>query len=277
MPKQKSNSIEYLFKARKNVAPDQDEKVNPVKKMLCSTAFFPGGSGLWHTPPKKEMLPSTLQASHAFFVNLKRPTMPKKKIMVLGNDFGLKDGYKGVRNNPYGNLKSSSTWCNLLELLYRARIKPKNCFFTNAYMGLRIAGRHTGPSPGADDPKFVERCESFFLDKQIAVQKPRLILALGEHSIKFIAKLSSDLDPWKEWKNFEKLDADGVSYIEKVSFKDSAEQLATVVALVHPSGRKMFDGKNVKDRHYCGKEGEAAELAMLKDVLEQSGLSDCSL
>ena len=277
MPRQKRDPIEYLFKARKNVAPDQYGKVTPAKKMLRSTAFFPGGSGLWDTPPN-DKLPGCLQAFHSFFVNPNiPPTMPKKKIMILGNDFGLKDGYKKVRDNPYENLNSSSTWRNLLELLHCAGIKPKHCFFTNAYMGLRVAGGHTGPSPGADDPKFVERCESFFLDKQIAVQKPRLILALGEHSIKFIAKLSSDLDPWKEWKNFEKLDADGVSYIEKVSFKDSAEQPATVVALVHSSGRKMFDGKNVKDRHYCGKKGEAAELAMLKGALEQSGLSDYSL
>ena len=57
MPRQKRNPIEYLFKARKNVAPDQYGKVTPVKKRLCSTAFFPGGSGLWHTLPKKEMLP----------------------------------------------------------------------------------------------------------------------------------------------------------------------------------------------------------------------------
>ena len=271
MPKQKRNSIEYLFKARKNVAPDQDGKVTPVKKRLCSTAFFPGGSGLWHRPPKK-MLPSTLQASHSFFVNSKCPTMPKKKIMVLGNDFGSKDGYRKVRDNPYKNLNSSSTWRNLLEFLHCVGIKPKHCFFTNAYMGLRIVGGHTGPSPGADDPEFVERCESFFLDKQIAVQKPRLILALGEHSIKFIAKLSSDLDPWKEWKNFEKLDADGVSYIEKVSFKDSAEQPATVVALVHPSMRNS----NAKHRHYCEQKGKGAELAMLKDALEQSGIRNCS-
>ena len=273
MPRQKRNSIEYLFKARKNVAPDQDGKVTPVKKMLCSTAFFPGGSGLWHTPPKKEMLPSTLQASHAFFVNLKRPTMPKKKIMVLGNDFGLKDGYKGVRNNPYGNLKSSSTWCNLLELLHRAGIKPKNCFFTNAYMGLRITDKSTGQSPGAVDPKFVERCESFFLEKQIVVQKPRLVLALGKYAIKFVAGLSSDLAEWKECKTFPALDDSDVGpVVKKVRFNDSKP--ATVVALVHPAGHNM--GNAFKDRRYCGKKGECAELAMLKDALKQSGLSNCS-
>ena len=129
--------IQGLFSGQKKLY--YPDGVEPVPKMLCSTAFFPGGSGLWNKP-LKEMLPSTLQASYSFFVNSKRPTMPKKKIMVLGNDFGPKDGYKGVRNNPYGNLHSSATWRNLLELLHHAGIKPKNCFFTNAYMGLRVAG-----------------------------------------------------------------------------------------------------------------------------------------
>lgn len=265
--------IQGLFNGQKKLY--YPDGVEPVPKMLCSTTFFPRDSGLWHTPPK-EMLPSTLQASYSFFVNSnfvnsKRPTMPKKKIMVLWNDFGPKDGYKGVRNNPYGNLHSSATWRNLLELLHHAGIKPKNCFFTNAYMGLRVAGGPTGPSPGADDPKFVKRCESFFLDKQVAMQKPRLILALGEYPIKFIAQLSSDLAAWRRWQGFEKLDASG-PLISDVRFKGSEEQTVTVVALVHPSMRNS----NAKHRCYCGKEGKAAELAMLKDALKQSGLHDCS-
>ena len=263
MPKRKRNPIEYLFKARKKVALDQDGKVIPVKKMLCSTAFFPGGSGLWHTPPK-EMLPSSLQDSYSFFVNSKSPTLPKKKIMVLGNDFGLKAWYENAFDCPYKNLKSP-TWRNLLELLRRAGIKPKNCFFTNAYMGLRVAGGPTGPSPGADDPKFVERCESFFLEKQIAVQKPRLILALGDHSIDFIAGLSCDLTEWKKCKNFKELDDLGP--VKKARFNDSKP--TTVVALLHPRtrhGNARYRGS------YKGQSGIDAELKMLKTALKKSGL-----
>ena len=62
--------------------------------------------------------------------------MPKKKIMVLGNDFGPKN--KGVRNNPYGNLHSSATWRNLLELLPSRRHQAKE--LANALYGLRVAG-----------------------------------------------------------------------------------------------------------------------------------------
>ena len=264
MPKQKRDPIEYLFKARKNVAPDQYGKVIPVKKMLCSTAFFPGGSGLWNKPPKK-MLPRPLRSFHAFFSNSKSPSIPKKKIMILGNDFGSKDGYKKVQDNPYKNLTSSSTWHNLLPLLKAAGIKPKHCFFTNAYMGLRRVGKDTGPSPGAADPKFVERCESFFLNYQIPTQEPRLILALGEHSIDFIAGLSCDLTEWKRCKNFKELD--GLGPVKSVSFNGSKS--ITVVALLHPSTRHG----NARHRGgYKGQSGTDAELKMLKDALKKSGL-----
>ena len=266
MSTQEQHPIEYLFKARKNVAPDQYGKVAPVKKILLGTAFFPGGSGLWNTPPQKK-LPRSLQAFYDFFVNSEPPAMPKKKIMILGNDFGLKDGYRGVRDNPYRNLTSSSTWRNLLELLHRVGIKPKNCFFTNAYMGLRRSGKDTGPSPGATDPEFVERCEAFFLDKQIAVQKPRLILALGKYAINFIAQLSPDLAEWKECKTFTGLDDSAVGpVVKKVRFNGSKP--VTVVALVHPSMRSS----NARHRHYCEKKRKDAELAMLEDALRLSEL-----
>ena len=252
MPRQKRDPIEYLFKARKKIAPDRYEKVTPVKKMLPGTAFFPAGSGLW------------LGRSSSSKMASNKPRMPKKKVMVLGNDFGLKVWYENAFDYPYENLKSP-TWRNLLELLHRAGIKPKNCFFTNAYMGLRVVGGPTGPSPGADDPKFVERCESFFLEKQIAVQKPRLILALGDHSIDFIARLSCDLTEWKKCKNFKELDDLGP--VKKARFNDSKP--ATVVALLHPSTRHG----NARHRgSYKGQSGIAAELKMLKRALKKSGL-----
>ena len=253
--KQYPPEIQCLFNEQKKLC--YPSGLEGVKKMLRSTAFFPGGSGLWlgHSSSSKT-------ASN-------KPRTPKKKIMVLGNDFGSRDGYKGVRNKPYENLNSSSTWRNLLELLHRAGIKPKNRFFTNAYMGLRIVGKDTGPSPGKKDPKFVKRCQ-LFLAKQIAAQKPRLILVLGVEAIKLITKLSPDLiKKWKPWPGFKKLDANEVSWIEGMRFKDSGEQPVTVVALVHPSAQWT---KTLKNRHYRGAKGEKAELKMLKDALKQSGL-----
>ena len=135
-------------------------------------------------------------------------------------------------------------------------------------MGLRITGKVTGQSPGAADPEFVKRCESFFLEKQIAVQKPRLILALGKYSIKFIAQLSPDLAEWKKCKTFPQLDdSDLGPLVKKVRFNGSKP--TTVVALLHPSTRHG----NARHRgSYKGQSGIDAELKMLKRALKKSGL-----
>ena len=253
MPTQEQHPIEYLFNEQKKIAPDQNGKVIPVQEMIAQIAFFPGGSGLW------------LGKSRSWNVTSDRPPMPKKKIMVLGNDFGPKSWYEKCLRQ-YDHDLNCATWWNLLPLLKKVGIQPKDCFFTNAYMGLRLEEKSTGQSPGAADPEFVERCWSF-LALQIAIQKPHLILALGEYPIKSIAGLSPDLVTWRRWQGFKKLDASG-PLKNRVRFKGAPEQSATVVALVHSSYRQV----NVKHRRYGGLTGEAAELAMLKAALKQSGL-----
>ncbi len=254
MSTQEQHPIKYLFNEQKKLS--YPDRVEQVEEMIVQTAFFPGGAGLW------------LGKSGSLEAPTNWPAMPKRKVMILGNDFGPKSWHETCLCQHDHDL-NCVTWGNLLPLLKAADIKPKNCFFTNAYMGLRITGKGTGQSPGAADPEFVECCKSFFLDKQIMVQKPRLILALGKHSIKFIAQLSPDLAEWKECKTFPELDdSDLGPLVKKVRFNNSKP--ATVVALVHPAGRNM--GNALRNRHYRGKQGEAAELAMLKDALEQSNL-----
>ena len=138
----------------------------------------------------------------------------------------------------------------------------EDCFFTNVYMGLSTVGEsNTGQSPGATDSDFTQSCEAF-LEEQIAVQKPRVVLALGRFVPRFIASLSRDLAGWKKWRGFKALDASG-PLKEGVHFGD---HLATVVVLTHPSLR----GSNVERRRYRGLEGHAAEGKMLEDAL--SGL-----
>ena len=254
MPKQKRNPIEALFNHQKKITTYPDE-VKPVPKMLSGTAFFPGGAGLW------------LGYSGSWYTPSDRPDMPKGKVMILGHNFDSEEGYKETRCLEGQHELYSPTWCNLLDLLRRVGIQQKDCFFTNAYMGLMKGKKNTGEFP--KNPQFVECCESFFLEKQIVVQKPRLILALGKHSIKFIAGLSLDLAEWKKCKTFPALDdSDLGPVVTKVRFNDSKP--LTVVALVHPAGRNL--GNTLKNRRYCGKEGEAAELKMVKKALKKSGL-----
>ena len=87
--------------------------------------------------------------------------------MVLGNDFGQKWWHeKCLRENAREWKTSSNMACICVHSCRLLVFKLKNCFFTNAYMGLRGTGKSTGASPGMVDPKFVERCQSFFLDRQ---------------------------------------------------------------------------------------------------------------
>jgi uracil-DNA glycosylase len=256
MSTQKQHPIEYLFNERKEIALDRYEKVVPVPEMIRQTAFFPGGSGLW------------LGESGLLGAPANWPPMPKEKVMVLGNDFGQKWWHEKCLRANARDWKSK-TWMHLRLLLQDAGIQPEDCFFTNAYMGLRSTGKSTGPSPGMVDPKFVERCQLFFLDKQLPMQKPRLILVLGAEARKFIAQLSADLAEWKDCKTFSALDdSDLGPVVNKVCFNKSKP--ITVVALVHPAGRNM--GNVLKDRRYRKAKGAAAELKMLKKALKKSGL-----
>ena len=254
MSTQEQHPIEYLFNEQKKLPYHRWYGVKPVKEMITRTAFFPGGSGLW------------LGRSGSWYMPSDRPDMPEGKVMVLGNDFGQKWWHEKCLRENARDWKSK-TWMYLRLLLQDAGIQPEDCFFTNAYMGLRSTGKSTGPSPGMVDPKFVEHCQLFFLGKQLPVQKPRLILVLGAEARKFIAQLSPDLAEWKECKTFTGLDDSVVGpVVKKVRFNGSKP--VTVVALVHPSRRKG----NVWRRRYRGKKGEAAELAMLEDALRLSEL-----
>ena len=253
-----NHPIEYLFSVRATVAPDRERVVTPVPEMLPGTAFFPGGPGLWLGESRSEAPPNWLP-------------MPIGKVMVLGNDFSNSPAghQEWLETEPYADL-NTPTWRNLRPHFSEAGIRLEDCFFTNAYMGLRPeSGPWGGLSPGAKDREFVQRCESF-LDTQIEVQKPRLILALGKHAITFIARLSNKLDAWKPWPGFEKLDDKEQALISDVCFQGAPDQTVTVVALVHPSGHNM--GNTLKNRRYRGETGKDAEIAMLKDALRLSGL-----
>lgn len=266
--KQHPIEIQRLFNEQKKIA--YPDGVEPVKEMIARNAFFPGGSGLWSTPTAKEwQVLSRLQICRSFFDNNNPvPIIPKGEVMVLGQDFGPKCWHEKYSREEAYDL-DSDTWKNLLEYLHCVDIYPKDCFFTNAYMGLMEKGR-LKKMKAKEFNQFKKTCK-LFLDKQIRMQKPQLILALDEYAIDLIAELSSDgLAKWSPWPGFEKLN-DESSWISDVHFRDSEEQPATVVTLVHPGWRSA----HVWRRRYrkCNRKftGKCAELAMLKDALEQSG------
>ena len=142
-----------------------------ISERIDGTAFFPGGWGLWNTQPH-ELL----------------PLVPIGGSMVLGHNFDSEAGFQRSLRHGSENLKSA-TWGNLLAFLEQVGISPEQCFFTNAYVGLR-AGKHAmGAFSGARDPEFVCWCRNFLL-KQLQLIQPRLIFTLGVYVPGFLAPLS---------------------------------------------------------------------------------------
>ena len=215
-----------------------------MPERIAGTAFFPGGSGLW--------LPDE---------NLELPPMPIGKVMVLGHDFHSLRGYQQSLARGVEDLQGP-TWRNLLNLLKRANISPTDCFFTNAYMGLRESDSAIGQFPGSRNPAFVALCQNF-LAEQIRILRPRLILTLGRYVPSLLAPLSDDLKPWYRRKTLTELDAAKVSLIHNVRFGANQDVVATTVALTHP----CLWPANVGRRRYRSESGGNAKLLMLKEAL----------
>ena len=224
-----AHPVEARFRKLETIDP-YPNGVAPVLKRREGTAFFPGGTGLWGTESGKLL-----------------PTMSVGKVMVLGHDFGNEDGQEEALAKPRKNLKSPA-WRNLLWLLQEVNISPQDCFFTNAFMGLRSGNANaTGRFPGARCAGFVQRCQTF-LAFQIATQKPRLILALGVHVPSVMAPLSRDLSGWEKCRNFRGLDQLNQALIPSVDFGDDIGVKSAIVALTHSS---MWH-RNVVNRRYNG-------------------------
>ena len=185
--------------------------------------------------------------------------------MVLGHDFHNVAGYNKAKHNVKENLRSP-TWRNLIKFLDDTSIDLRHCFFTNVFMGLRQGVAVTGPFPGRSSPEFVARCQEFFL-RQVALQQPKIVLALGTHVPKFLAPLSRQLTCWKSPADFRGRDANNLALIANVKFH-RAPQRCVVVSIVHPS----FHDQNVRLRHWRGRVGDAAELALVFEAKRRTNI-----
>ncbi|HEY7833997.1 MAG TPA: uracil-DNA glycosylase family protein, partial [Ktedonobacterales bacterium] len=154
------------------------------------------------------------------------------------------------------------TWRNLLDLLARVRLAPERCFFTNAYIGLKLGSSATGAFPGARDPDFVRRCQAL-LAEEIRVMCPHVIATLGVYVPAFLASLAPTvLTRWSSARSLTALDKEHTSVVPSVVFPGCPEPV-TLVALTHPAYRRL----NVQYRAYGDLRGDAAELRMLLDAL----------
>jgi hypothetical protein len=236
-----TNPAELLW-AEHEPAAGYPRGVVPVPEPIRGTAFFPGGYGIWN-PSASWPLPS----------------FPIGGVMVLGHDFHSEAGYLASLKRGAESPKQP-TWRNLTQLLDEAVIPQSNCFFTNAFMGLRAGDVTTGPFPGASDSEFVSHCRRF-LSRQLQAQRPSLVLTLGVHAPQVLAPLSPELAPWVGGHGFKHLDHTG-PVCRDVTFSGVPGLRTVVVALTHPSLRAA----SVRYRQYRGETGGQAEQLMLRDA-----------
>ena len=252
--------MEQQLRAALQLVQPYPDGVVEVPAVIPGTAFFPGGRGLWR------------EGTDA-------PEFPVGKIMVLGHNFDTEEKYHISFRRGSEDVETNHTWKNLVQLLTSVRIAPKEVFFTNFFMGLiaarkeeeettEIKGKkkkvkNTGEFPGARDPEFVQRCQTFFL-KQVEVQHPRLILVLGLQVPKHLSSLSDCLSPWAKATSIAQLDPQH-GLIRDVRFS-GIDHSTTVVVLTHPCYRR----RNAKYRRYAGLKSEEAEIRLIKDALNST-------
>ncbi len=101
---------------------------------IPGTAFFPGGLGLWNTQP-----------------NVPPPPVPVGGSLIVGHNFDSEVGFQRSFHHAGENL-NGATWRTLLAFLKQVGIPPEQCFFTNAYVGLRAGNRAMGALPAHKIP-----------------------------------------------------------------------------------------------------------------------------
>lgn len=227
---------EILFEQMKMIQyyPEGVEKVPEMIKE--KTAFFPGGRGLWME-----------EVTDVF------PT-----ILVLGHDFSTLDEHKKMLAGEMSDLKTQ-TWINMRSLFKEVGIDLKDCFFSNVFMGLRVADSSTGDFSGFKDKIFIEENKKF-LSTQIETIEPKIIITLGMGAAEMIADTS--VSGLESWKNLKALREPNIGIQNHVHFENYS---CRCVALEHPSLRNG----NVKRRVYVKTYvGNAAEVMMLKDIMK---------
>jgi uracil-DNA glycosylase len=180
--------------------------------------------------------------------------------MVLGHNLDSERGFAQSVARGSENL-TAGTWRALTEFLGESTpgdITLSRCFFTNFLIGLIPGASATGAFPGAKDPAFVERCRAF-LNRQIEVLRPSLLLVLGRHTPRLLAPLCPRLGRWANATTFADIDRDDGAVIYDARIAGVG---LSVVALTHPSYRRL----NVRCRRFQGLSGEAAELEMMRRV-----------
>ena len=160
---------------------DYPPGVVALPERLPGTAFFAASAGLCR-PTGSTALPPFPFGGWMFVGHNLDAEGPFLKRLASGQSHGDPE-------------RPMQTWRNLYRLLETARIDRGECFFTNAYVGLKAGDVPTGSFPGANDAQFRRWCEDFLID-QIRVMQPRTIATLGVDAARFAGSIIGGLDDW---------------------------------------------------------------------------------
>ncbi|MDE3185005.1 MAG: hypothetical protein KGM16_16455 [Bacteroidota bacterium] len=239
-------SLDELFKASKELNYSQSNGMIKVNEMR-GPGFFPGCTG-------------TIDSLE---------NISGLRFMILGQDFDTKANHKEI--NPIkGEIETNTTWRNLRKLLKEVGINEKECFFTNAYMGLRpdntksAKTKNTGKSPAAKKGAegFSDQCLKFF-KTQLQIVKPEVVLVLGKETAQFVANAFPECSKWSHIKTLKTFYENETTVFAEVTFDNRSIHFLFVI---HPSlnivNRSKIWGKE---------EGKEKEQKLLKKLL--SGIS----
>ena len=171
-------------------------------------------------------------------------------VMVLGQDFDTLENYNNIVSAK-GEIEKNTTWRNLNTLLHDLNIDQANCFFTNAYMGLRSESKkNTGASPASKKAasEFAKQCHIFF-KRQLHAVKPKLVLVLGKETAKFLTKaFPNEFTKWEDIQTLKQFYAEKDAVFNDIKFE--GENIRFVFVL-HPSmsntNRALIWGKGSTD------------------------------
>lgn len=236
-------TLSELFVKSKELDYTQSNGMIPVEEMK-GPGFFPGCTG-------------TVDS---------RQEISGLRVMVLGQDFDTASNHNRI-DKEKGEIDANTTWRNLKKLLAELQIKETECFFTNAYMGLRpddnkeTKTKNTGTSPSAKKgaETFSKECMEFFLT-QLEVVQPEIVLVLGKETAKFISKFfPEECSKWANIKTLKNFYADENNVSLRVKFhKKNIHFLFVIHTSLNNTNRSITWGKE---------EGKNKEQDLLKKRL----------
>lgn len=213
--------------------------MEPLTPFILGRAFFPGGSGLFG---------GSTQA------------VPNRPIMIVGQDFGDRPYVSALSERGSHDEDLCSTWEWLLRtMLVANQIDPRDCFFTNALLGVRCAAGIDTPNAALDDNRYVQACSVFMLE-QIRLVRPSVIVALGVVPATLVARWLSLAPCLRAPRHLKRptiaeVDAAGIQFVENVGVP-GADAVVAFGWSVHPAN----SGPNLRHRRWParGVEGRAA-------------------